>query len=53
MRIMQSESVLTPEKKIAAARFLAFYETVQYGTVRDSSSAASIAQLKSLLAECR
>jgi transglutaminase-like putative cysteine protease len=60
MRIAQSAAVLPPEKKSAAERFLAFYETVQYGRVsgisrnaNNTNRSAEIAQLKSLLAECR
>jgi hypothetical protein len=52
-RIAQAASALPSEKKLAAERFLAFYESVQYGSVSDSSRTANISQLKSLLSECR
>lgn len=52
-RLTAADSPLAADKKIAAARFLHLYEAVQYGTVERLSPAATVSQLKSLLAECR
>jgi len=52
-RLTAPDSPLAADKKIAAARFLHFYEAVQYGTVAKLSSASTVSQLKSLLVECR
>ena len=52
-RLTAPESPLAADKKIAAARFLHFYEAVQYGTVAKPSPASTVSQLKSLLVECR
>jgi len=53
VRLTAPDSPLAADKKIAAARFLHFYEAVQYGTVAKLSSASTVSQLKSLLVECR
>jgi transglutaminase-like putative cysteine protease len=52
-RLTAVDSPLAPDKKIAVARFLNLYETVQYGTLENMMPSAIISQLKSLLAECR
>ncbi len=52
-RLAAADSTLPPEKKIAAARFLALYESTLYGRVGALSSAATLIQLKLLLAKCR
>ncbi len=52
-RIIGAQSALLPAKKIAAERFLACYESVQYGTVSGFSVTTVVAQLKSLLKQCR
>jgi transglutaminase-like putative cysteine protease len=50
-RLTASDSLLSPEKKVAVKRFLMFYESVQYGTL--DAAGNSISQLKSLLSKCR
>lgn len=52
-RLTAPDSPLAADKKIAVARFLRFYEAVQYGTVAKLSPASTVSQLKSLLVECR
>lgn len=52
-RIMHDGTILPSEKKIAAGRFLEFYEAVQYGTFSASPNPANLSQLKSLLVQCR
>lgn len=52
-RLAAADSPLPAEKKIAAARFLALYESTLYARVSTLSSAATLIQLKLLLAKCR
>ncbi|QAU33845.1 DUF3488 and transglutaminase-like domain-containing protein [Janthinobacterium sp. 17J80-10] len=53
LRLRQAAGMLSENKKMAAERFLARYESVRYGTVSDLSAAPHVAQLKSLLKQCR
>lgn len=53
VRLQHSEGLLSEDKKMAAGRFLACYETARYGTVSDLSAATHVAQLKLLLKQCR
>jgi len=53
MRIGHTASALSDDKKVAAERFLAYYETAQYGTVSALPATVHIARLKSLLKQCR
>jgi hypothetical protein len=50
-RLTGDKSMLSAEKKVAAKRFLTFYEALQYGTLETAGN--SVWQLKSLLSECR
>lgn len=54
-RLAATDSLLSPEKKAAAARFLELYETARYGSPADGkrSTTLIISKLKSLLAQCR
>lgn len=57
-RLVSGNSPLAAGQKAAAARFLALYEAVRYGTpgtngANGKLSPAATSQLKSLLAECR
>jgi len=52
-RLTAPDSPLAPDKKIKVARFLKFYEAVQYGPHQRRSAAVILSQLKSLLAQCR
>lgn len=47
------DSTLAPAKKLAAGRFLAQYEALQYGTVSPSAGNIALTQLKALLAALR
>lgn len=53
LRLMEAPSALSNDKKTAAGRFLAYYETARYGTVSDLPARAHVARLKSLLKQCR
>jgi transglutaminase-like putative cysteine protease len=52
LRLTAADSVLSPERKFAAERFLTLYEAAQYGTL-EANAKTVISQLKSLLSECR
>lgn len=52
-RVAATDSVLAPQKKNAAVRFLQRYEEIQYASHAKTPPHAAVSELKSLLAESR